>query len=203
VISTTRLAADKRILLRIPKDLHARLKASAAERGVSLNQLCVELLGGVAAAPKRRGPDDAERRQARGALAADHVARAEARLLALDVLFGVESWADVVRESHEVVDLAIRALLLWGGAPVRPGREAALALGAARRTLPPAVLDDLPALASAAQRLRRDRDLAFLGADDLTPWEFYTRPDADAARAAARHTVATVRRHVLNAEGVA
>jgi hypothetical protein len=196
-----KLTPDKRFLLRIPQDLHAELKVVAAERGVSLNQLCVERLGGADAPPVRSRPGDEERRQARAALAADHIARTEARLLALDVLFGAESWADVVRESQEVVELTIRALLLWGGAPATPGREAALALGAARRRLPAAVLPDLPGLAAAAQRLRRDRDLAFLGADDLTPWEFYTRPDAESARTAARHAVATVRRHVLGQGG--
>jgi hypothetical protein len=191
---------DKRFLLRIPPDLHAGLKAAAAERSVSLNQLCVERLGGGEAAPKGGSATEAGRRQARAALATDHVARAQARLLALDVLFDAESWADVVRESHEVVDLAVRALLLWAGVHTSPGREAALALGAARRRLPPSVQPDLPALAGASQRLRRDRDLAFFGGDDLTPWEFYTRPDADAARAAARQSVATVRGHVLGVQ---
>ena len=33
--------------------------------------------------------------------------------------------------------------------------------------------------------------------NDLTPWEFYTRPDAEFARTAARRSVATVRGHVL------
>ena len=44
-------------------------------------------------------------------LAADHVRRARIRLRALDVLFEGESWADVVRESQEVVELALKGLL--------------------------------------------------------------------------------------------
>jgi len=41
-------------------------------------------------------------------LAADYVRRAAARLAALDSLFEAESWADVVRESQEVVELALK-----------------------------------------------------------------------------------------------
>ena len=40
-------------------------------------------------------------------LAGDHVRRADARLRAIEVLFAAKSWADVVRESQEVVELAI------------------------------------------------------------------------------------------------
>ena len=44
-------------------------------------------------------------------LALDHVRRAKARLRAVAVLFEEESWADVVRESQEVVELALKGLL--------------------------------------------------------------------------------------------
>ena len=44
-------------------------------------------------------------------LAHDYIRRASARLKALDVLFDAESWADVVRESQEVVELALKGLL--------------------------------------------------------------------------------------------
>jgi hypothetical protein len=44
-------------------------------------------------------------------LAADYVRRAKARLAAVDALFAGESWADVVRESQEVVELALKGLL--------------------------------------------------------------------------------------------
>ena len=40
-------------------------------------------------------------------LALDYVKRAEVRLRALDVLYDGESWADVVREAQEIVELAL------------------------------------------------------------------------------------------------
>ena len=41
-------------------------------------------------------------------LARDYIHRAEIRLMALDVLFDHESWADVVRESQEIVELTLK-----------------------------------------------------------------------------------------------
>ncbi len=57
-------------------------------------------------------------------LAADHVRRARSRLRALDVLFEAESWADVVRESQEALELALKGLLLaFGVDPPRVARR--------------------------------------------------------------------------------
>ena len=44
-------------------------------------------------------------------LATDYVHRATVRLDAIDVLYRAESWADVVRESQEAVELALEGLL--------------------------------------------------------------------------------------------
>ena len=126
-------------------------------------------------------------------LAADHVRRAEIRLLALDVLFEHQSWADVVRESQEAVELALKGLLRAFG--VEPPRihDVSEILIAERRRLPESLQDKLDDLASISRNLRRDRELAFYGAEDLTPSGFYTRADAERARADARKTVAAVR----------
>ncbi len=73
-------------------------------------------------------------------LARDSIARAELWLRAVDTLFEGGSWADVVRESQKVVELA------------------------------------------------------FYGAEDLTPSTFYVRADATRARDAARWVVQQVKR---------
>ena len=44
-------------------------------------------------------------------LSLDYIRRARIRVQALDVLFEGESWADVVREAQEIVELALKALL--------------------------------------------------------------------------------------------
>lgn len=132
-------------------------------------------------------------------LAADHLRRAAVRLRALDVLFENASWADVVRESQEVVELTLKGLLRAYG--VEPPRihDVADVLLAERDRMPKDLAPHVERLAGISRALRRDRELAFYGAEDLTPSSFYREADAVTARDGARDIVATVRPHVLNA----
>ncbi|MEY4093520.1 MAG: hypothetical protein RLZZ53_719 [Acidobacteriota bacterium] len=129
-------------------------------------------------------------------LAADHLRRAEARLRALDVLFDAASWADVVRESQEIVELTLKGLLRACG--VEPPRihDVADVLLAERDRLPQDLASHVERLAGISRALRRDRELAFYGAEDLTPSTFYREADAVIARDSARDVVAAVRPHV-------
>jgi HEPN domain-containing protein len=129
-------------------------------------------------------------------LALDHVRRAEARLRALDVLFDAQSWADVVRESQEVVELALKGLLRAFGVEPPRVHDVADVLVAERERLPEVLRAHVDRLADASRGLRRDRELAFYGAEDLTPSDFYRRTDAVEARDAARLVVRLVRPHV-------
>jgi HEPN domain-containing protein len=132
-------------------------------------------------------------------LAADHLRRAEARLRALDVLFESRSWADVVRESQEVVELTLKGLLRALG--VEPPRihDVADVLLAERDRVPKDLAPHVERLAGISRALRRDRELAFYGAEDLTPSSFYREADAVLARNSARDVVASVRPHVTEA----
>lgn len=129
-------------------------------------------------------------------LAADHVHRASVRLQALNVLFEARSWADVVRESAEVVELALKGLVRSMGIDPPRIHDMADVLLAEEARLPPALSGDVHRLAEASRNLRRDRELAFYGAEDLTPSDFYKRRDAEQARQAARLVVRLVRPHV-------
>lgn len=131
-------------------------------------------------------------------LARDYVRRAAIRLKALDVLFGAESWADVVRESQEVAELALKGLLRAHGVAPPRVHDVSDVLEAERQRLPEALGPEIPALVQASRELRRDLELAFYGAEDLTPSGFYERADAERARASARATVETVRPYVLD-----
>lgn len=134
-------------------------------------------------------------------LARDYVLRAEIRLRALDVLFEAESWADVVRESQEIVELALKGLLRAHGVSPPRVHDVSDVLEAERDRLPQALHPELPSLIEASRQLRRDRELAFYGAEDLTPSGFYERRDAECARDRARHTVGAVRPFVLGEGG--
>lgn len=130
-------------------------------------------------------------------LAADYVRRARVRVRALDVLYDGESWADVVRESQEVVELALKGLLRAFGVDPPRIHDVSAVLLAERERIPAALRRFLPELAGLSRELRRDRELAFHGAEDLTPSSFYSRADADRARDGATRTVQLVAPHVL------
>lgn len=125
-------------------------------------------------------------------LAADYLRRSVARLAAIDVLFDAESWPDVVREAQEVVELALKGCLRHFG--IEPPRihDVSEVLLSERGRLPAALQSEAPRLATISKTLRRDRELAFYGAEDLTPTDFYARSDAEAARDGARHVVRVV-----------
>lgn len=129
-------------------------------------------------------------------LAKDYVRRAGVRLEAIDVLFAGKSWADVVRESQEVVELTLKALLRASGIDAPRIHDVSSILLAERSRLPADVRDDIDRLARISKQLRRDRELAFYGSEDLTPSDFYSEDDASDARSSARWTVERVRPHV-------
>jgi hypothetical protein len=125
-------------------------------------------------------------------LAADHLTRAAARLRALDVLFDSASWADVVRESQEVVELSLKGLLRSVGVDPPRIHDVADVLLAERARLPEALADHVERFATISRQLRRDRELAFYGAEDLTPSTFYREADARLARDSARDVVSVI-----------
>ncbi|WP_423928870.1 HEPN domain-containing protein [Candidatus Palauibacter sp.] len=134
-------------------------------------------------------------------LAVDYVRRAKIRLGALDVLFQEESWPDVVRESQEIVELALKGLLRWCGVDPPRIHDVSDVLLTEKGRLPADLAREAEALAASSRHLRRDRELAFYGAEDLTPSGFYSRADAVSARDAARRTVDAVYPHVVEGGG--
>jgi len=129
-------------------------------------------------------------------LVADYLTRAGHRLAAIDVLYERASWADVVRESQEVVELTLKALLRHAGIEVPRVHDVGNLLEEHRDLLPAPLEGDVERLAEISRRLRRDRELAFYGSEDLTPSEFYREADAKAARAQAQDVVHTVTRAI-------
>lgn len=125
-------------------------------------------------------------------LARDYLRRSEVRLRALAVLYDAESWADVVRESQEIVELALKGLLRSCGVSPPRVHDVSDVLLAERERLPPEAAAHLDRMVSVSRRLRRDRELAFYGAEDLTPSGFYTEEDARAARTDAEHLVGLI-----------
>lgn len=115
------------------------------------------------------------------ALVDDYVKRAGHRLAAVRVLAERSSWADVVRESQEVVELCLKALLRSARIEVPRIHDVSHILRAEAARLPDAVRAEVERLADISHSMRRDRELAFYGSEDLTPSEFYEEKDGRSA----------------------
>ena len=128
-----------------------------------------------------------------GELAEDYVRRAGVRLTAINVPHQAKSWADVVRECQKTVELALKGLLR--ACHVAPPRlhDVSDVLRREREKLPPSARRHVDRLARISRELRRDRELAFYGAEDLVPSDFYKEEDARRALDGAEFVVATAR----------
>jgi HEPN domain-containing protein len=125
-------------------------------------------------------------------LAKDYIDRSRKRLAALEALYREEAWADVVRESQEVVELALKSLLRHFHIEVPRIHDVSGILENESDRFPAVVQNNLKRYMQISRTLRRDRELAFYGSEDLTPQEFYKREDADEAKASAEWVVRTL-----------
>jgi HEPN domain-containing protein len=125
-------------------------------------------------------------------LAADYLTRARKRLSAVEALWNEAAWADVVRESQEVVELALKGLLRSARILAPHNHDVSAVLVANRAALPAELSQHIDEFARISRSLRRDREMAFYGTEDLTPSTFYQKEDAQAARGQAQLVVALV-----------
>ena len=114
-------------------------------------------------------------------LAEDYLKRAGSRLRALDILMEEKSWADVVREAQEIVEITLKALLRTYRIEVPRIHDVSPVIEQNSDRFPAATREQLAEMMRISKSLRRDRELAFYGSEDLTPSEFYTAEDASTA----------------------
>jgi HEPN domain-containing protein len=126
-------------------------------------------------------------------LAEDYLRRAEVRLRVLDAYIAEKSWAEVVRESQETVELALKALLRFSHIDIPRIHDVGDALEQNRSKLPREAAERLEELCAISRDLRRDRELSFYGSEDLTPSDFYREADALKAKRSASAVVEAVR----------
>jgi HEPN domain-containing protein len=125
-------------------------------------------------------------------LVADYLKRCQSRLKAIDTLYTEKDWPDVVRECQEVVELALKALLRSAHVEVPRIHDVSEIIEAQREALASVASADLDRMCKISRTMRRDRELAFYGSEDLTPSEFYKEADAKEAFEQARWVVARV-----------
>ncbi|PWU14292.1 MAG: DNA-binding protein [Bdellovibrio sp.] len=122
-------------------------------------------------------------------LALDYITRAKKRLAALRALHRESAWADVVRESQEVVELALKSLLRFYHVEIPRIHDVSGVLENEKSKFPVQIKRNLERYQQISRTLRRDRELAFYGSEDLTPMEFYKKEDADVAMESAEWVV--------------
>lgn len=118
-------------------------------------------------------------------LARDYFRRAQVRRRVLDLLFEASEYADVVREAQELIELAMKGMLRWGGIDPPRWHDVGAILSEHRTRLPAALGSDLDAIVKASARLRKEREAAFYGEIDLIPGRSYDSDNARDAMAAA------------------
>ncbi|MCB0370908.1 MAG: HEPN domain-containing protein [Bdellovibrionales bacterium] len=119
----------------------------------------------------------------------DYIDRAEIRLGAVKYLYSKKAWADVVRESQEIVELALIAILRRCHIEVPRIHDVSNILIQEKSKLPEPINERLEKLADISRQLRRDREFAYYGSEDLTPSEFYNQKDAKLAFSSAIYVV--------------
>jgi HEPN domain-containing protein len=124
-------------------------------------------------------------------LSRDYLTRAQKRLKAIAVLLEEEAFADVVRESQEAVELLLKAVLRSFGIAVPFSHDLSESFTENAERLPSTARPLVPRWCEISKHLRKDRELAFYGSEDVTPSTFYTRADAEQAKAMAEEVLAT------------
>lgn len=125
-------------------------------------------------------------------LTKDYIERAKVRVGAVEYLYSKKAWADVVRESQEIVELALKALLRSCHIEIPRIHDVSNILTEEQKKLPASIKKDLEKICDISRNLRRDRELSYYGSEDLTPSEFYQEKDAKEALESAKFIVKKV-----------
>lgn len=122
-------------------------------------------------------------------LAKDYLFRSTKRIKAVQVLFDEKSWADVVRESQEIVELCLKGLLRHYSIEFPRTHDVSAILEQNKNVFPRELQNQIKNLAKISRNLRRDREIAFYGLEDLVPSEFYSEEDAEDAMTDAKNVI--------------
>ncbi len=127
-------------------------------------------------------------------LAAGYYRKCDDRLAALEVLHARGAFSDVVRESQEVVERALKGMLRCVGVdPPKIHDVGDLLLEQAGR-FEKISAEELGVLATASKELRKEREFSFYGDIDFIPTDEYDADDADTALGQARFATACLAR---------
>lgn len=111
-------------------------------------------------------------------LAKDYFWRAKSRHKVLQILFDDANYADCIRESQELVELLLKGLLRLMQIDPPHWHDVSQVLQDISAKLPNEIQSELPKIKILSSKLRRYRETAFYGDDDLIPSESFTKEEA-------------------------
>jgi len=114
-------------------------------------------------------------------LVKDYLLRAEKRIKALEFLRSEGAYADVVRESQEVVELLLKGLIMAYGLEVPKVHEVSKYIENNLDAFPSVIRENISKIKEISRSLRKERELAFYGLEDWIPLEEYNIEEADKA----------------------
>jgi HEPN domain-containing protein len=110
-----------------------------------------------------------------------YLKKSESRLRALKVLMDDANFSDVVREAQEIVELCSKGILRCALIDPPHRHDVAEELLQSLSQIGAKHKKAIDELAIANHWLRREREMAFYGADDFDPTEGYSKADATRA----------------------
>jgi HEPN domain-containing protein len=111
--------------------------------------------------------------------AKDYFLRCQMRLVALRTLFNQGAYPDVVRESQEIIELLLKGFLRHHKIDPPKWHDVSQILVDNATLFSTQIQKSLPELAEFSKYLRRERENAFNGEDDLIPLEHYDEKTAE------------------------
>ena len=114
-------------------------------------------------------------------LGESYIERAQGRLPILRQMQAAGLHADVVRESQETVELALKGLLRIVGLDPPKEHDVGKHLVRHQGRLPAMIVNNLAEIRKISKRLRRERAIAFYGDDDFVPSDEYDDSDSSEA----------------------
>lgn len=114
-------------------------------------------------------------------LAQSYLIKATKRLKILPVLLAEKAYSDVIRESQEIVELALKGMLRQAGIDPPKWHDVGGIIEEQRHLFPAGVQREIPRLSRISKWLRKERELSFYGDIDFIPSEEYTSKDAQRA----------------------
>lgn len=126
-------------------------------------------------------------------LAAGYLKKCEDRLAMMEVLMNRQAWSDVIRESQEIVELALKGVLRSVGIDPPKWHDVGGLLLEYGKKITQLSESQIRELADASKMLRKEREFSFYGDVDFIPTDQYDREDAAQAFAYARQATAALK----------